>query len=229
MSDPTWADISKKIDEGILNAQADYKRATWTPLLYGPEYLIIVSIFKSLLELASLSLEENPKALLEMYQEKPPRRGRPRIVPRDNGRVDICLWCKEKDRPRAIIEVKRCAEDWNNNTSDIIRLAKLLLKYRWLDFGVLASCLHKEIKNDNEIEAKRDIKRALSDLRKTIKANLDGRLSFTLVSCSPLELFLKKEYPEDNEVKDWYWQPVICKIHGKRRPCRCFTCSKARS
>ena len=185
MSEPPWTDINEKIDEGIRKAQDDYKEATWAPLLYCPEYLMTVNIFKSLLELTSLSLEENPEALLKAYQQGSHPRGRPKKVPRGNGRVDICLWCRDVDRPRAIIEVKRCAKDWENQALDIIRLAKLLLKYRGLKFGVLASCIHMEVKDNNNTTAQNTIKNKLRKIRQSIEVNLDDQLSFKWASRNP--------------------------------------------
>jgi hypothetical protein len=41
-SNPTPNEVLDLIDKGIRKAQRDYKDAAWTPLCYGPEYLITI-------------------------------------------------------------------------------------------------------------------------------------------------------------------------------------------
>jgi len=223
MRDPTRQRVLGSIDEGIRKAQKDYKEAAWTPLCHGPEYLITVSIFYSLLNLTekdSLTLEDKPKELLKYLKEKP-QRGRPRSVPpgmRLNGRADICLWHIGENRPRAIIEVKRCAEDWINNKKDIDRVAGLLCgkEYRKFEFGILASCIHRVVKNNNGNELERKIHDKLGHVLQVIEEKLDdyGQLGVKLERSSIKPLNLKCENAGDSE--NWIWQPVVFKIYHKR-------------
>jgi len=220
--DPTECQVLKVIDKGIRRAQEDYKNAAWTSLCQGPEYLITISIFYSLLDLTkkdSLTLENRPNDLLKHLKGKP-QRGRPRSVPRGRGHVDICLWHKDNGRPRAIIEVKRCAEDWvkDKKDTDIDRIVKLLLyKSAWkFKFGILASCIHKVLKNNNRNELEGKINDNLESLRQAIEEKLDSRLSVKLVPSSFKLLPLKDEYPEGEDIDNWIWRPVVFKIYRKR-------------
>jgi len=219
MRDPTEHKILGAIDKGIRNAQKDYKDEAWTALCQGPEYLITVSIFYALLDLTkedSLTLENRIDDLLEYLKGKP-RRGRPPSVPRRRGRADICLWHKGEDRPRAIIEVKRCAEDWRKDTkdTDIDRIAKLL-RYNKFEFGILASCIHKVVKDHNRNKLKRQINDELEGLRQYIEKKLDSQLSVKLVPSSFDALSLKDEYPGGEGTDNWIWRPVVFKIYRKR-------------
>lgn len=221
MRDPGLPEVLKAIDIGIRNAQENYKDAAWTPLLYCPEYLMTVYVFNSLLSLTrkdSLTLESEPDDLLINYLGKEPRRGRPKRVPRGNGRVDICLWHLGEDRPRAIIEVKRCAKQWINNNDDIKRIVSLLHEptVRKIEFGVLASCIHMLVRNNNETAAQKNIKNKLREIQQSIEANLDGRLAVKLEPSGYIPLQLKDEYPEDDTNENWIWRPVVFKIYRKR-------------
>jgi len=222
MRDPTKQQVFDAIDKGIRKAQKDYKDAAWTALCQGPEYLVTVGIFYSLLDLTekdSLTLENRPTELLKHLKEKP-RRGRPRSVPRGSGRVDICLWHKGEDRPRAIIEVKRCADDWKKHTkdTDIDRIAKLLLdnSARKFEFGILASCIHRVVRNNNRNELKWKINDNLESLRQAIEEKLDGQLSVKLDPSGFEPLPLKDEYPQDEDSDNWIWRPVVFRIYRKR-------------
>lgn len=220
--DATQQQVVYAIDKGIRKAQADYKDAAWTALCQGPEYLVTVDIFYSLLDLTqkdSLTLENRPTELRKYLKEKP-QRGRPRSVPRGRGRVDICLWHKGEDRPRAIIEVKRCAEDWRKHTedTDIDRIAKLLLdnSARKFEFGILASCIHRVVRNNNRSELERKTNDNLESLRQAIEEKLDGQLSVKLEPSDFELLPLKDEYPEDENSDNWIWRPVVFRMYRKR-------------
>jgi len=136
-----------------------------------------------------------------------------------SGRADICLWHIGENRPRAIIEVKRCAEDWIKDQRDIDRIAGLLnaKKYRKFEFGILASCIHKVVKNDNgnKLEG-RKIQNKLGDILQVIEEKLDnyGQLGVKLEQSNIEPLPLKYEDSEDSE--DWVWRPVIFKIFHKQ-------------
>jgi len=224
MRDPTEQQVLDAIDKGIRKAQEDYKDAAWTALCQGPEYLLTVGIFYSLLGLTkkdSLTLENRPTELLKCLKEKP-RRGKPRSVPRGSGRVDICLWHKGENRPRAIIEVKRRAEDWIKHTedTDIDRTAKLLLdnSVHKFEFGILASCIHGVVRNNNRNELKRKINDKLESLRQAIEEKLDGQLSVKLEPSGFEPLSLKDEYPEDEDSDNWIWRPVVFGIYRNTEP-----------
>ena len=194
MREPTWDEIKVKIEEGILYAQREYKDATYAPLCYCPEYLMTVNIFKSLRKLQiGLSLEDKPDDLLKEYQEEPFPPHRPPAVPRGGGRVDICVWREEPDKPRAIIEVKRCATDWRKDSpdSDIRRLSGLLRKYRWLEFGVLAACIHEPVKQSKS-KTKETIEQKLNDITIAVKKSLSRhQFSPIPIPCNSQPLFLK--------------------------------------
>lgn len=222
MHDPSQQEIVDAIDKGIRKAQHDYKDAAWTALWQGPEYLITASIFYSLADLTrenSLTLETRPTDLLNYLKGKP-RPGRPRPVPRGSGRIDICLWHKDEDRPRAIIEVKRYIEAWKGHTkdTDIDRIARLLLhnSARRLGFGILASCIHRVVKGNNRNESESRINGELESLRQDIEEKLDGQLGVKLEPSDFDLLALKDEYPEDPDSKNWLWRPVVFTIYRKR-------------
>jgi len=223
MRDASQQRVLNAIDRGIRDAQEDYKKAAWTPLCDGPEHLITASIFYSLAELTkenSLTLETRV-ADVRAYLKGKPRAGRPPAVPRGTGRVDLCLWHKDEDRPRAIVEVKRRAESWTEQPtdSDIDRIAKLLLLRcpRKLGFGVLASCIHREIVGSRE-KAENKINDTLASLQETIQAKVGAQLIVRPEQSRFARLPLREEYPEDPHSKDWLWRPVVFIIH--RRPDR---------
>lgn len=222
MRDPTQEEVLSAVIRGIRRAQDDYKKAAWTALCQGPEHLITANIFYSLAELTKqdcLTLETSLSAI-RSYLEAKPGRGRPPASLRGTGRVDICLWHKDENRPRAVIEVKRWAEAWTARASDkeIDRMSRLLLDdcAHKLGFGILASCIHRAVKSDNEAEVRRDINDAVTSLRQVIEDKLDGRLGVKLERSDLCLLPLKEEYPEDPDSEDWFWRPVVFKIHRKQ-------------
>jgi len=222
MRDPTKQQILDAIDRGIRRAQDDYKDAAWTPLCRGPEHLLTVAIFYSLLNLTkkdSLTLENRPTELLDWLKRRP-RPGRPRSVPRGTGRIDICLWHKGEDRPRVIIEAKRRVGDWRKYTkdTDIDRIAQLLLAntVHKFEFGILASCVHRVVGDSNRNQLERKINANLKSLRQAIKEQLDSRLGVELEPSGFEPLLLKHKYPEDEHSRDWVWRPVVFRIYRKR-------------
>ena len=222
MRDPTKQQVLDAIDKGIRKAQDDYKDAAWTPLCQGPEYLLTVGIFYSLLNLTkkdSLTLENQPTELLEWLKRRS-RPGRPRSVPRGTGRIDICLWHKGKNRPRVITEVKRRVGDWRKCTkdTDIDRIAQLLLAntvYKF-EFGILASCIHHVVGDNSRNQIKQKINADLKSLRQAIEEKLDSRLGVKLEPSSFEPLPLKDEYSEDEHSRNWIWRPVVFRIYRKR-------------
>ena len=222
MRNPTQQEVVDAIDRGIRRAQADYKKAAWTALCQGPEHLMTANVFYALAKLT----EENCLTLetrvtdVRRYLKGMPQPGRPPSVPRGTGRVDICLWHKDKNRPRAIIEVKRRADAWREQTrpTDIDRIARLLLirSPRKLGFGILASCIHRVETSNNRDELKRRIDSELDSLLQTIEAELDAQLGVRLEPSRTVRLPLKDEDPEDPESENWLWRPVVFTIYRKR-------------
>lgn len=224
MRDPTQQEVIDAIHEGIRRAQHDYERAAWTPLCQGPEHLITANIFYSLAELTTkdcLTLETTVNDI-RSYLKAKPRRGRPPAALRGTGRVDICLWHKGADRPRAVVEVKRRVEEWTAWASDkqIDRISGLLVDNcaHELGFGILASCIHRVVHSDTKDKVERDIKDALTSLRQIIEEKLDGRLGVRLERSGFYGLPLKEQYPKDPYSDDWLWRPVVFTIY--RRPDR---------
>lgn len=222
MRDPSKQQVLDAIDKGIRKAQKDYKDAAWTALCHGPEYLMTVRIFYSLLGLAkkdSFTLENRPTDLLKWLKEEKSPRVKPRSVPRGSGRIDICLWHKGKNRPRAIIEVKRRAMDWKKHTrdTDIDRTAELMLNgsVHKFEFGVLASCIHRVLRNNNRNEAERKINDDLQSLEQAIEEKLNSQLGVKLEPSGFKLLPLKRDYREGEGCDDWIWRPIVFTIYRK--------------
>ncbi len=222
MHDPTQQQVLDAIDEGIRRTQHDYKNAALTAVCEGPEYLITAGIFYSLLDLTerdSLTLENQPIDLLQ-WLKKNPQPGRPRSVPRGTGRVDICLWHKGENRPRAIIEVKRRVEYWIKHAkdTDVDRIARLLLhnSVHKFEFGILASCIHRVVRNNDMEKSERKINAKLESLGRVIEEKLDNRLSVRLEPSNFEPLLFKDEYPEGEDSDNLIWRPVVFRIYRKR-------------
>lgn len=207
---PSQKEVLNSIEKGIRNAMGDYKKAAGIPLCHGPEYLITVYIFQSILGITkrdSLTLEVKPEVMLE-YLGEGRRPGRKPKSARIGGRGDIYLWHVGTNRPRAIIEVKK---DARQSPKDLKRVTHLVLS--GFEFAVLASCMQKEVKNDNENEVKKDIcdnrKCLYEEIKKQINSN--GSLDVELVEYEIETLTFEGEKPEENE--DWVWCPVCFKIY----------------
>lgn len=215
MLKPSPEEVLISINQGIRNAEKSYETASGVPLWDGPEYLMTAYIFQSILKLAKrncLTLELKPK-IVEKYTPK--RKGRPFNKPksesaRTEGRCDIILWIVDTNITRAIIEVKRYAEQC---PEDIDRVIYLLTK--GLEFGVLASLLYSEVKNGNTDLAKKKILKKLDRLSDEIKkeVNSKGKFDTELVrgNIKPREL----DGDKLGEKKTWLWCPVCFKIYCK--------------
>jgi hypothetical protein len=226
MSDPSRQQVLDAIDKGIRKAQKDYKDVAWTPLCRGPEYLMTVGIFYSLLGLTkkdSLTLENRPTDLLEWLNEEKSPPMKPESVPRGSGRIDICLWHKGENKPRAIIEVKRCAMDWKKYTkrtdkdTDLDRISNLILNDRVhkFEFGVLASCIHRVLTNNDRNQLERKINDDLQSLGQAIEEKVNSQLGVNLQRSGFKLLPLKRHYRECEECDDWIWRPVVFTIYRK--------------
>ena len=119
------------------------------------------------------------------------------------------VWSTE---PRAIIEVKRWAEDYSD---DIARLIKLAQKISCLEFSVLATCLFQKVSKDNKAE---DI---LRERIETIRLNIqnDAKRNNLRIHQEPGSLRIEPLIiPIDDERKrrqKWVWCPVCFVIYDK--------------
>ena len=213
MHDPSRDEVIDSIQQGIMQSQTDYRKAAWLPICQGPEYLMTVYIFKSLLKLTrgdSLTLEVKPKVILDYLKAKKPPGRKPKSA-RLDGRGDICLWLVGTDKPRAIIEVKKYASQCHK---DLDRVTHLL--NRGLEFGILASCIQERVKNSTNANMKKRIRDSRQSIYEAIREQLNSKssLAVELVRYKIEPLTFGGDTPDVNE--DWLWCPVIFTIYRKR-------------
>ena len=136
-------EVLSRIFNGIDRARIDYEK--WSGWLVGhaPEYLLTTYIAKSIAgkEAGSefwVTLENNVKETIDFAGSL--KRGKPSKALRLQGKFDIVLWNKHKDKPRAIIEVKTRAWDYSSQgvRADIERICAILKQTRGISYGVLA-------------------------------------------------------------------------------------------
>lgn len=213
MSNPYPQEVIDSIGKGIRKAQMEYQKAAGIPLCHGPEYLITVGIFQSILKLTkggSLTLEVNLQEMLK-YLKRSRRPTRKSHSAPSKERGDIFFWYVGTNKLRAIIEVKKYAQDCHKDLKRVIRLLG-----KGLEFAVLASCMQKKIKNDNENEVKERIRNNRQRLYQKIKkqVNSNSSLEVELVKYKITTLTFEDEKPGDKE--NWVWCPVIFKIYFKK-------------
>jgi len=213
---PKRQEVLESVVKGIRRAQKDYKKASESLLCGGPEYLITVNIFQSLLRIEAL---EN-SIVLEMKASEVSEvkiRG-PKLQNSRVGnlcRCDIVLWSGINKR-RAIIEVKRYAQDC---LKDLRRVLELLRGTPSMYYAVLTGCVQKEVKNGNVLETKREIVKELGTLLKDIRkrAKHNGYLEVKLIPENVTMKINRLETEGDNEeIKDWVWRPVCFVILNKK-------------
>lgn len=205
MHDPTQQEVRASILKGIIKAERDYRKGTTWMLHQAPEYFMTVNIYQSLLKLtktSSLTLEDKPKRIIQIIKNRH-LPGRKPSNARLGGRCDLVLFYlnTDEDKPRALIEVKRNAEDC---IEDLNRVARL--KSEGLEFCVLASCLFEEIKNDEAENAKDKLRTRRRDIHQEIlevlaKHNLSLILSRSKIKDVSYEM-------SEGDVQKWVWSPV---------------------
>lgn len=215
MLKPLRQEVLDSIDKGIRKAQDDYTKGSRSLLCWGPEYLITVNIFQSLLDLPaiedSLSLEEKASDV-EKYRRD--RRGRKPACVSGRSRCDLVLWHANKDGPRAVIEVKRWAKQCS---SDIKRLTRLVSQVQGLEFSIAASCLFERVNNNSdnaEDKLQRDIKKLHRSIEESVKgSNLGVRLEPKLLRIERVTIPVDEKTESE---EDWVWCPVCFMIYHKK-------------
>ncbi|MFC2006214.1 hypothetical protein ACFLVG_04600 [Chloroflexota bacterium] len=214
--DRNWKEVFSSIETGIRTAEKDYKNAAYIPLCFGPEYLISVRIFDSLLSLTtedSLTLEMR-KEQIDEYCRKKVKPGRPKtwLEWEPGSRIDICLWHKGSDRPRAIIEVKRNAENWQGLNNDIKRIVSVLNTnyHHKLTLGVLATCIFKK----SEQEVKETEIKLRERIENYIHENDKKNHTTFLIKRSQT---CKSDYRYGGTGDIYFWKPVVIEIRRVNR------------
>jgi len=167
MRNPTSQEIVDAINQGILKAQEDYKKANNSDIIseYCPEYYITMYIFQSLLKLKNkykqafwLSVEES------VYKMRNKLRilGRPPDITPPKSKCDLALK-DQSDCPLVVIEVKKDPFDYQENVGRLSYLVSCGLKY-----GVFASCLFVEVEDKDCQEAQDKLGRITEDIRNRI-------------------------------------------------------------
>jgi hypothetical protein len=218
MEKPTRKTLIDSIYGGIIKAQEEYFKGSRSLICWVHEYMITANIYHSLLNLPAiddtLGLEEKAS---DIEEYKRVRRGRKPACVCGRSRCDVVLWHTKKDGPRAIIEVKRWAE---NCGSDIKRLEYFVSKVQSVEFCIAASCLFEKIKsnNDNAEDKLRDrVKRLHVNIQKRvvqsgIGVSLESKLS------SILHVKIPVYYGKIEKEEEWVWCPVIFKIYRQNIP-----------
>ncbi len=216
MLEPWRKQVLGSVVKGIMSAQEDYKRASDSLLYWGPEYLITVNIFESLLRIKALEnsivLEMKASEVSEV-KSRGPKLQNSRVGNR--CRCDIVLW-SHVNRRRAIIEVKRYAQDCQK---DLGRVLELLKKTPSMYYAVLTACVQKEVKNGNALAAKRETVKEIGELLEDIRKQA-GKKGFFEVKLIPENVTMKinplNTEGDNREVKDWVWRPVCFVIFNKK-------------
>ena len=109
-----------------------------------------------------------------------------------------------EDKPRAVIEVKRYA--WNY-WEDSVRLKYLV--EQGLEFGVFASCLFAKVEGNDEEEAEDRLKEEIQCLKEHFSDDnrkSGGNFSIELELGTVDSLLLEGEKPDQNQ--EWKWCSV---------------------
>jgi hypothetical protein len=217
MQKPRQQKILNLIVKGIRNAQDIYTEGSKSLICWGHEYLITTNIFQSLLSLRtladSLSLEEK---VSDIEKYKRDRRGRKPACVCGRSRCDLVIWHTTKDAPRAIIEVKRWAEDCFTDIDD--RLTYLTDKVKDLKFSVAASCLFEKVDNggnaDDRLRKKvKQVYQKVQDSHSLRKRNLGVRME----PPSPqIETITIRVDDKAESKEDWVWCPICFVIYRKK-------------
>ena len=215
MRNPDIAEVVDSIIQGINNTQEDYKKAYESDVCssYAPEYLMIVYIFQSILELNKkndhtygLSLEEPVHELARLLRAHPRYPYHARVY----GYCDVSIRdVNNSDKPRAMIEVKKYA--WNYS-EEIGRLAYFVEK--GLKFGVFASCWFEEVRDDDCKEAEDRLEKEIQCIHEHIEKDI-SELGYNLnVDRKPGNIAILRL---DGDKETWKWCPVCFVIQNKKR------------
>lgn len=215
-------DVTYSIREGIRNAERYYSRASGVSLWEGPEYLINVYIFQSILrrlEKDCLTLELKPTIADEYAQKRTRTRTISRRRPsssddeRPNGHCDVVLWWPNTNITRAIIEVKKCAKDCEKDIGRVVGRLR-----HGLEFGVLASSLCVKFKDNGKRSAKNDLLQAFKDLAESIKKKIDSKHEYEV---EPERGNIKETIEFDDDEPGhkirYLWCPVTFLISKKQK------------
>lgn len=220
MGDPSKEKVVELINQGIKQAE-DYLIASGLPFWDGPEYFMTTYIFRSILGYAKrncLTLELKPGEI-EKYLElkgRPPLRA---ASARMEGRGDICLWYKDTNKPRAIIEVKR---DVKNCYADLERVVQLVGCKNGLEFGVLCSSVKERVKGGSfggnaEETAKTKIDGKLAKVETKILNLIKGYRKLKKIGVSPPKkgttFQLKCDGDNKGDTIRWVWSPACFLIY----------------
>lgn len=219
MREPTRSEVINAVNQGIRKAQEGYKKAYMSHISssYAPEYLMTVYIFQSILELKEkcnctygLRLEEPVYELARSLGARPRYSQEARVY----GHCDLSLRdIKDiKEKPRAVIEVKKYAWDY---PQDLPRLSYLVEK--GLEFGVFASCWFEKIEDNNQKDAEDRLKEEIQCIHEHIKEYVRrryDRLTAERQLGNIERLVLEGETLSQKE--EWMWRPVCFVICPKQ-------------
>lgn len=209
MLEPWRKQVPHAVVKGIKNAQSDIERACKGLLYWGPEYLMTVNIFKSLLRIEALEnsmvLEMKASEVSEV-KTRGPKLQNSRIG--RHCRCDMVLWSGLNSR-RAVIEVKRYAQDC---LKDVPRVLQLLRETPSMYYGVLAASMQKEVKNGDVLEAKSEIVNDLEALSKNIRTQTAKSVKL-FPDNVPREIHPLYAEDGNGEGKDLVWRPVCFVIY----------------
>jgi hypothetical protein len=214
-------DVTYFIREGIRSAERDYSKASGVPLWEGPEYLITVYIFQSLLRRFKedcLTLELKPTVADEWARKATRTRTTPRRPSssddeRPSGHCDAVLWRPNKNITLAVIEVKKSAKDCQKDIDRVIGRLR-----NGLEFGVLASPLYVKFEGDRKASARRELLSRSDALAQSIKKRIDRRHEYE-VEPERGNITETNEFDEDDlghKVR-YLWCPVTFLISEKQK------------
>jgi hypothetical protein len=215
-------DATHSIREGIRTAERHYSKASGVPLWEGPEYLINVYIFRSILRRLKndcLTLELRPTVADDYARRGTGTRATPRRRPpssddeRPNGHCDAILWWPNKNVTRAVIEVKKRAKDCERDIDRAITRLR-----NGLEFGVLASLLRIRFEHDSKSAARSQLLQEFHALADSIGRKVATKHAYEM---APERGNIKEtnEFDEDDfghKVR-YLWCPVTFLISEKRK------------
>jgi hypothetical protein len=217
MRDPKRSEVISAVNDGIRKAQENYARAYMSHIssTYAPEYLTTVYIFQSILELKEkcnctygLSLEQPVYEVVRSLGVRGRYAGEARVY----GDCDL-LVKNIKDKPMAVVEVKKYAWDY---PQDLPRLSYLVGK--GLEFGIFASCWYEEIKGNDRNYAERRLNEEVQCIYEHIKEDVMRRYNGLIVERELGRVdTLVLEGETSSQKEEWRWCPVCFVIRRKRR------------